>query len=232
MGKYLCKNYSGSCSKATSKEVLEIGSGMDPLCPECGMTLTDWTDPATPPRKKLIVAGSLAVVVAAAGIGAWNLMERTPDQQVAQPAIATAPHGASAAAGGIAPDPGQLQADKQGVDAALAAADATKATTTQRQVIAREYVKAAIPFMQAGNWAEADAQLNKARDANPDEPLVYINLAITQLKQSRSQEALRLLEMAFEKGFRDFSVLEADADLRGLTQASSYRDLVARYQPK
>ena len=132
---------------------------------------------------------------------------------------------------GVLPNAEQLAKQKQSVDASLQSA-ASAPQADQRVVIAKEYVKAAIPLMQVGKWTEAQAQLDKAKAESADEPLIYVNQAILQLKQSKPKDALAHLEVALQKGFRDFAVLESDADLKPLTSSDAYKALLARYPTK
>jgi len=226
MAKYLCKNFA-ACSKADSREEIDLPAGAETKCPECGAELHPAASSAgggTPKSKAPVVAAVAALVLAVGGGGFWFLSSKEAPVDVV--ASSSPPPNA-----GVAPDDAKLQQDRRGVDGHITAgAPAAVTADAQRRVIAQEYVKAAIPLMQAGDWAAADAQLERAREANPDEPLVYINQAIVQLKQARRQEALQLLEMAFDKGFRDFKALETEADLKRFTAEPSYRALVARYQ--
>ena len=132
----------------------------------------------------------------------------------------------------MVPDEKALDAQKKDTDQKILVGASASAAAAQTGVIAREYIKAAIPFMQAGKWTEAQAQLDKARAESADEPLIYVNQAILQLKQSKPKDALAQLEVALQKGFRDFAVLESDADLKPLTTRDAYKALRARYPTK
>lgn len=228
MAIYLCKNFAG-CDKADRQEEIDLPAGTETKCPECGLELSpkDAAKTGTPGRAKpAIIAGVAAMVIAIAGGGTWFVMSKDDTEST----LATASPSVIPA---VAPDEIELKKQKKLVDDQITgSAPAAVISDAQKRVIAQEFVKAAVPLMQAGDWAAADAQLERAREANPDEPLVYINQAIVQLKQSRSKEALKLLETAFEKGFRDFQVLEREPDLKKLTAGSSYRELIARYQAK
>jgi hypothetical protein len=230
VSKYVCRNY-GSCSKADAREEVELVPGTEPICEECGSELkqidADSGDGGS--KKKVLVLGAAAAVLVAAGLGFWFLKGGSNADRVAS--AASRPATASTATG-VAPNAEQLTKAKQGVDASLQSAASSAPQADQRVVIAREYIKAAIPLMQAGKWTEAQVQLDKARGESADEPLIYVNQAILQLKQAKSQEALAQLEVALQKGFRDFAVLESDADLKSLTSGSAYKALAARYQTK
>jgi hypothetical protein len=232
MNKFLCKNY-GSCAKADSREAIELAPGSEPLC-ECGfkLELAEVAGVSSGRKGKLLAAG-IGLVVALGSFAAYWLSRATPSATVAaRPVPASAPPPASTASG-VAPDALALASAKQGVDAALKNSTGTSAAATgQRNVIAREYVKAAIAPMQAGNWAQAQVQLDKAKAENADEPLIYINEAIIQLKQGQPQKAMALIEVSMQKGFRDFAALEADLDLKPLTVEGTYKAMATRYAVK
>lgn len=229
MAKYICKNFA-ACSKADAKEVIDLPAGAETKCPECGSelhTAGSATGGGPSKSKAPVFAGLAVLVMVVIGGGAWFYSSKSTST------LAESSLPAPSAPAGVQPDDARLQQEKRGVDDQITTgAPAASTSDAQKKVIAQEYVKAAIPFMKTGDWAGANAQLERARETNPDEPLVYINQAIVHLKQSRKQEALQLLETAFQKGFRDFKVLEAEADLKQFAGESSYRDLVARYQAK
>lgn len=230
MSKYVCRNY-GSCSKADAREEVELVPGTEPICGECGSELKQLdANPGESDRnKKRLVIGAAAVVLVAAGLIVWFMKGGSSGDRMA----ASSPRPAAAsAATGVAPNAEQLGKDKQRVDTSLQSVASSSPQADQRMVIAREYIKAAIPLMQAGKWGEAQAQLDKAKGESVDEPLVYVNQAILQLKQAKPQEALAQLEVAMQKGFRDFAVLESDADLKTLTSGDSYKALATRYKTK
>jgi hypothetical protein len=230
VSKYVCRNY-GSCSKADAREEVELVPGTEPICEECGSELKQLDADAGEggSKKKVLALGAAAAVLLAAGLGFWFMKAGSGADRVASAASRPA---ATPTATGVAPNAEQLAKAKQGVDASLQSAASSAPQADQRLVIAREYIKAAIPLMQAGKWAEAQAQLDKAKSESADEPLIYINQAILQLKQAKPQEAMAQLEVALQKGFRDFAVLESDADLKALTSSGAYKALATRYQAK
>jgi hypothetical protein len=230
VSKYVCRNY-GSCSKADAREEVELVPGTEPNCEECGSELKqlDADTGDSSGKKKVLAIGATAAVLLAAGLGFWFLKGGTTGDRVAG---APPPPTAASTATGLAPNAEQLAKAKQRVDASLQSPASSGPQADQHVVIAREYIKAAIPLMQAGKWVEAQAQLDKAKSESADEPLIYVNQAILQLKQANTQEALKQLDVALQKGFREFAVLESDADLRTLTSGSAYKALAARYQTK
>ncbi|QTN22199.1 hypothetical protein HZ992_18845 [Rhizobacter sp. AJA081-3] len=226
MGKYICRNY-GSCAKADAREEIELAPGAEPIC-ECGFELKPLESeaPEGGSKKKLVlIVGGVMAAALLTGGGFWMTKKAQPVSTSSAPP-APAPR---ATASGVAPDAGQLARAKEGVDASIKAG---ALATDQRVVIAREFIKAAIPLMQAGKWADAQVQLDKAKAEFADEPLIYVNQAVLSLKQSKSGDALTHLETALQKGFRDYSVLESDVDLKPLTSGDGYKRLIARYPAK
>lgn len=229
MTKYVCRNY-GSCGRADAREEIELAPGAEPVC-ECGFELKSIDADATEGgnRKKLVLSiGGAAALAVLAGAGYWMSKGSAPVATSVPAPIAPS----SNAASGVAPNQGQLAKAKEAVDATIKAGAGSASAADQRVVIAREYVKAAIPLMQAGKWTEAQTQLDKAKAEFADEPLIYVNQAILSLKQAKSQDALAHVETALQKGFRDFPVIESDTDLKSLTASDAYKKLVARYPAK
>ena len=227
MPKYVCNNH-GSCPAAGL--VIEMPLGAELVCPDDGYALEEVLERNS--KKHLVIGGIVASVIVAAGAG-WSLLvpEKTllpPSNPTQSPASTPTP----STSNGMSPDAAQQASAKRDVDERILTSSGTGAATNQKAVIAREYIKAAIPFLQEGKWQEADAQLLKAKSENPDEPLVYINQAISHLKQARENEAISALETAFQKGFKDFAAIEVDVDLKSLTSRPKYVAMAASYKSK
>ena len=167
MPKYVCNNF-GSCPAAGN--VIELPLGAELVCPEDGYALEEVKERIA--KKPLVIGIGLAIVLAAIGAG-WIVMS-----PVKMPAASTA-NGPStpkvSSAKGMSPDATDQAKAKLGVNGKIIDASGTGVLPDQKAVIAREYVKAAIPLLQAGKWQDADAQLLKAQNENPDEPLIYVN---------------------------------------------------------
>lgn len=224
MPKYVCNNF-GSCPAAGN--VIELPLGAELVCPEDGYALEEVNEQNL--KKPLVIGIGVAVVLAAIGIS-WLVMSpaKSPSTSAANgPSTATV-----SSARGMTPDAADQAKAKLGVDGKILAAGGSGALPDQKAVIAREYIKAAIPLLQAGKWQDADAQLLKAQNENPDEPLIYVNQAIIHLKQFRDKEALSDLETAFKKGFKDFGAVEGDTDLKPLTRKPEYAAMVAPFKSK
>jgi tetratricopeptide (TPR) repeat protein len=231
MPNFVCKNY-GSCSKADSRETIELPPGSEPVCPECGFKLESLDDKIGPASgsRRTVIAGLASAAVIVVAVTGWMWM--SPSKKAKAPAESASATTVTPASKGMSPNAADQAKAKQAVDGKILDAGGSGALPDQRAVIAREYVKAAIPLLQAGKWQEADAQLLKAKNENPDEPLIYVNQAIIHLKQTRDKEALTDLETAFKKGFKDFGAIEGDVDLKPLTVKPEYAAMVAPYKTK
>ncbi len=231
MTKYTCKNY-GSCAKADAREPIELTPGSEAIC-ECGFKLDPIEENSTGnPRKKKILFGGVALLVAIAGILTYLGLDSTSKPSTTSGVAMGANIESGKATTGLVPDEKVLSGEKKEVDAKIIGSGGAGSMEIQKAVLAKELVKAAVSLMQAGKWSEAEMQLMKAKNENPDEPLVYYNMAIVKLKQSQSKEALAEIEMAFKKGFKDFRALEADVDLKSLRSKPEFAALVSRYVQK
>lgn len=227
---FICKNY-GGCALADAREKFELLLGAEPVCPECTLKLIEAVDGENrilDGNRRLIVAGAIVALVLLVGLGYWfadsmSGKKISPDTRIAGPA----PRGP-----GVLPDSEEQKKAKTEVDRTILESRGQGATALQNPVIAREYVKAAIPFLQAGKWQEAEAQLTKAKNENADEPLIYVNEAIIHLKLGREKDAIAALETAFKKGFKDFAAIDADIDLKPLTTKPEYGLMVAPFKAK
>lgn len=100
-----CSNF-GNCSLADARTPIEVPSGLDFVCSECGkpLLLTDAGGAAAGNSKALAVGALLLVLVLAAGGIGWSLLAGkketppAPAAAVVQPAPEPAPMAASKAA--------------------------------------------------------------------------------------------------------------------------------------
>ena len=252
MAKYHCKNF-GSCPKADAHEELEIAPGMDPLCPECGMTLTPaeaQTD-GTVAKKWMVpaVIGVVAVVMAGGGYWWWQSKQKAVVVTAAGVAVEAltpvAKQLASAAADALkdklsgqpapgtaagAPSEGEIDALKKAGEAGLVKGDAQGASKASERAVVLEMVKTAIAYLGQGDLAKAESELNTAKARAPGEPLVYYNLAVVRIKQRRTDDAFTLLETAFAKGFKGLDAMARDPDLAPLRKDARYQALLDKYR--
>jgi len=250
MAKYHCKNF-GSCPKADAHEELEIAPGMDPLCPECGMTLTSAEAQADGPvaKKWMVpaVIGVVAVVMAGGSYWWWQAKQKAVVVTAAGAAVeALTPvvkQVASAAADALkdklsgqptptagAPSEGEIDALMKAGESGLVKGDAQGAGKASERAVALEMIKSAIAYLGQGDLAKAESELNTAKARAPAEPLVYYNLAVVRIKQQRIDDAFAMLETAFAKGFKGLDAMEHDPDLAPLRKDARYQALLGKYR--
>lgn len=251
MAKYHCKNF-GSCPKADAHEELEIAPGMDPLCPECGMTLTAAEAQADPVVKKWMVPaliGAVAVVMAGGGYWWWQAKQKavvvTAAGEVIGALAPIAKQVASVAADALkdkrsgqpaprvaagAPSEGEIDALKKAGESGLVKGDAQGAVKASERAVVLEMIKSAIAYLGKGDLTKAESELDTAKARAPEEPLVYYNLAVVRIKQQRIDDALTLLETAFAKGFKGLDAMERDPDLAQLRKDARYQALLGKYR--
>ena len=80
-------------------------------------------------------------------------------------------------------------------------------------------------FLQKG--LAVDLQLIRLR---PSEPLVFYNLACSLALTGESDDAFRVLERAFQLGYREWRHMETDHDLDPIRDDPRYDDLLRRMQ--
>lgn len=101
-----CSNF-GNCSLADARTPIEVPSGLDFVCSECGkpLLLTDTGGAAAGNSKALAVGALLLVLVLAAGGLGWSLLagKKAPEPAPTQaPAAVVAPSAAESAAAAVA----------------------------------------------------------------------------------------------------------------------------------
>jgi len=82
-------------------------------------------------------------------------------------------------------------------------------------------------MLARGDAAHARLMLEVAVEIDPDEPRVYYNLASAEARSGRTQRALRELDRAVAKGFRQFDRLEEDPDFARLREDPGFRRWLA-----
>jgi len=89
----------------------------------------------------------------------------------------------------------------------------------------------ALARLGLGAYGEAEALLLRVLAAAPDDPRVRYNLACVASRRGDPAAAAARLDEAFELGFGDWAVIEADPDLANLRAAPEYVDLRSRRAP-
>ena len=82
-------------------------------------------------------------------------------------------------------------------------------------------------MLARGDAAHARLMLEVAVEIDPEEPRVYYNLASAEARSGRTRPALRELDRAVAKGFRQFDRLEEDPDFARLREDPEFRRWLA-----
>jgi tetratricopeptide (TPR) repeat protein len=253
MTQYLCKNF-GACDKADQQLPVELAPGSDSRCPECGSALHEAGPLKTPPKpddrpRKLIVGVVIAVGALAAigaGVAYKTGLPGSKPEALAMPHVPKpVPEPGAAPTGPTTDKPSEcivasgapqgsvdarIQQHSQQSEEALKSGQSGDARQANNHALALQLVKSAIANLDQGRLTDAEADLNTARERDPDEPLVDYNLAIVRLRQQQPEAALKSLEQAFCKGFKAFDEMDKDTDLVPLRSNPAFAKLVGQYR--
>jgi predicted Zn-dependent protease len=83
---------------------------------------------------------------------------------------------------------------------------------------------------RAGRLDEGLALDRRIVLANPDNAVSHYNLACSLALTNRTRDAIKALRTAMEKGYREFSWLMEDPDLRRLHDLPEFSALIAEFQ--
>ena len=85
----------------------------------------------------------------------------------------------------------------------------------------------AAPHYEAGEYAEVADRLGALVAANPQDPMLFFNLACSESQCGRTSEALDHLHHAIEMSaeFRDFA--KDDSDLDAIRDEPAFRQLIS-----
>jgi len=83
-------------------------------------------------------------------------------------------------------------------------------------------------YTQRGRYAEGLTVDERLARLEPRSPLVFYNLACSYSLTDQFDRAVQALEKALQLGYRDFSWLARDPDLRKLRQHPVYRSVEAK----
>jgi hypothetical protein len=240
--KYNCTNF-GSCSKASSQEIIELLPNEKPVCPEDGYPLTALEEEKTVIERALgwvkgrpaLVAIAVAVVLLVPGafVGYRFYQDRPIDVPPAKvpgspPKVPEVGPPAGAGAQGMRYSDQTIADGERDAVAKLKGPGGGPAISAAQIAAARQLVNSAVGFMQTGHLDRADEQLGKALAENPTDTLAYVNRAIIRARQKRSEEALVNVDHALKNGFTNMALLERDADFGVVRSLPGYRGVLAK----
>ncbi len=81
-------------------------------------------------------------------------------------------------------------------------------------------------YSERREYASALDALRKIRGLQPDNPDVYYNFACLYSRQNNTEEAVKWLGLAVEKGFGNWELIRKDPDLAGIRNTPFVRDLM------
>jgi tetratricopeptide (TPR) repeat protein len=90
----------------------------------------------------------------------------------------------------------------------------------------------AVYYSMAGDNEKALDVLNRLLGLQPDNPDVYYNIACISAKQGKTDDALKWLADAVDRGFRNRELMQVDRDLDSIRNTPQYRSLLESMQNK
>lgn len=235
MQHYQCNNF-GSCQKADDKAVIELATGSEAKCEECGSTLSAVQvadDGAASNGKRWFLLAAAGVVILGGGALGYVMLgsQKAPSVASAAPVSKPAPKvetlqpsGAKLSrltytaeetkarqdCAGKAQEQGQADSAQQCLDAAKA------------QIAVNEAVMA----LQGGKLELARSRLDEALKFNPKDSLAHYNMAVLAARQSLPEQAAQSLQAAVDNGFKQIFQAEKDPDLAPVRQHPAVRTVL------
>lgn len=233
MQHYQCKNF-GSCQKADDHALIELATGSEAKCEECGTTLSEAPGPDTESGgvKKWILLAAAGVALLGGGVVVYSMLgskssppplaasatltaKPAPKVETLSPSVGKSERPSYTAeqtkaqqnCAGKAQEQGQSGSAQQCLDAAKA------------QIAVNEAVMA----LQDGKLEQAQTRLDEALKFNPKDSLAHYNRAVLAARRSQPDEAAKSLQAAIDNGFKQIYLAEKDADLAPVLQHPAVR---------
>lgn len=105
-------------------------------------------------------------------------------------------------------------------------------STAYKAAAVHMLIHKAVKFMDQGKLNEAEAELLKARDVNPNARLVYYNLGCIESIRGNLENAIAHLESAVDCGYTNVDWMLKDNDLANVRPLRAFHELVARAYTK
>lgn len=84
-------------------------------------------------------------------------------------------------------------------------------------------------YMRVGELVQAETALLKAIELNDDNFQAFYNFGCLRALQNKNNDALKYLEIAFQKGFEDIEYAKKDKDLNNIHSLEKWKSLVRKY---
>lgn len=133
---------------------------------------------------------------------------------------------------------------KEGTDA-LKKGKADEAEIKNRKAMANHGIKLAVSYMLSKDYKKAEEALNKAKNLDEDNPLIYYNLALISLERKDIKDALHLFEKCFDKAVSNnyeakyrnqiFEEIKSGNDLKNFRKTKDGKkllELLEKYEKK
>lgn len=266
---YRCLNV-GDCPKA-GQDIQVSDGDSSPVCPECRQPLNceevfGNSSPRVP--KLAIVAGAAIIILSAIGGITYYVMNPTKTTTVIakEPVESGEPNQQNDSidkSGTKGPDSNKTnpktEGGKEGISLddtaikiieqegtdALKKGKADEAEIKNRKAMANQGIKLAVSYMLRKEYKKAEEELNKAKNLDEDNPLIYYNLALISLERKDIKDALHLFEKCFDKAVSNnyeakyrnqiFEEIKSGNDLKNFRKTKDGKkllELLEKYEKK
>lgn len=146
---------------------------------------------------------------------------------------------------GISLDDADIKKQQQEGTDDLKKGKADEAEIKNRKAMANQGIKLAVSDMQRKDYKKAEEDLNKAKNLDEDNPLIYYNLALISLERKDIKDALHLFEKCFDKAVSNnyeakyrnqiFEEIKSGNDLKNFRKTKDGKkllELLEKYEKK